>query len=136
MVNLDGNNRLVCTINQIVHPSKVCIILITYYYFSLRYLLQPRILGQEELCQKPSPTTHLQIAPVNHAIKKNPKYFVISNSSFFASVNIVLGNILDPSDTVTVKGGKFAVNIENGQPKIYYPTRDVGMEFFIIMYMP
>ena len=48
---------------------------------------------------------------------------------------IVLGNILDPSDTVTVKGGKFTVNIENGQPKIYYPTLDIGMEFYIYIYI-
>ena len=40
--------------------------------------------------------------------------------SFLAS--LALENILDPSDTVTVEEGRFAVNIENGQPKIYYPT--------------
>jgi alpha-amylase len=34
---------------------------------------------------------------------------------------ITLKNILDPSNPVTVEGGKFTVNIENGQPKVYYP---------------
>ena len=40
-------------------------------------------------------------------------------------------NILDRSDTVTVVGSKFTVNIEDGQPKVYYPTdpeeEDIGM---------
>ena len=30
-------------------------------------------------------------------------------------------NLLDKSDIVTVSGGSFPVNIENGQPKIYHP---------------
>ena len=30
--------------------------------------------------------------------------------------------MLDSSDTVTVNGGAFTVNIEDGMPKIYHPA--------------
>ena len=44
---------------------------------------------------------------------------------------------MDPSDTVAVEGGKFTVNIENGQPKVYYPIglkeEDSGMSAIIII---
>ena len=55
--------------------------------------------------------------------------FAKSHYSFLASV--VLENILDHSDIVTVEEGKFTITIENGQPKIYYPTspkeENIGM---------
>ena len=35
-------------------------------------------------------------------------------------------NLLDSSDMVTVSGGSFPVNIQNGQPKIYYPANGEG----------
>ena len=34
-------------------------------------------------------------------------------------------NLLDSSDTVTVDGGKFLVNIKNGLPVIYHPLSSV-----------
>ncbi len=39
-----------------------------------------------------------------------------------------LVNLLDSSDDVTVSGGSFPVNIQNGQPKIYYPAGDTADE--------
>ena len=36
-----------------------------------------------------------------------------------------LVNLLDSSDTVTVDGGKFLVNIKNGLPVIYHPLSSV-----------
>ena len=35
-----------------------------------------------------------------------------------------LVDILDPSDVVTVNGGQFQVNIQNGMPKVYHPSSD------------
>ena len=34
----------------------------------------------------------------------------------------VLVNVLDSSDTVTVNGGKFSLNLQNGMPKVYHPS--------------
>ena len=31
-------------------------------------------------------------------------------------------NVLNPSDRVTVNGGKFTVNIQNGMPVVYSPA--------------
>ncbi len=39
-----------------------------------------------------------------------------------------LVKLLDSSDDVTVSGGSFSVNIQNGQPKIYYPASDTADE--------
>ena len=33
-------------------------------------------------------------------------------------------NLLDSSDTVTVNNGRFEVNIQNGQPKVYSPASE------------
>lgn len=33
-------------------------------------------------------------------------------------------DVLDPSDVVTVNGGQFQVNIQNGMPKVYHPSSD------------
>ena len=38
---------------------------------------------------------------------------------------IVLANILDPLDMITVSNKKFQVNIESGLPKIYYPKSSI-----------
>ena len=35
--------------------------------------------------------------------------------------------MLDPSDTVTVNGGQFTVNIKGGMPKIYHPASDADL---------
>ena len=35
-----------------------------------------------------------------------------------------LVDILDSSDVVTVNGGQFQVNIQNGMPKVYHPSSD------------
>lgn len=35
-----------------------------------------------------------------------------------------LVDVLDPSDVVTVNGGQFQVNIQNGMPKVYHPSSD------------
>ena len=39
-----------------------------------------------------------------------------------------LVNLLDSSDTVTVSNGQFEVNIQNGQPKVYYPASEQTAE--------
>ena len=36
-----------------------------------------------------------------------------------------LVNVLDSSDTVTVSGGSFTVNIHGGLPKVYHPASDL-----------
>jgi alpha-amylase len=39
-----------------------------------------------------------------------------------------LVNVLDSSDTVTVNGGRFTVNIKGGMPKVYHPTASAVLE--------
>ena len=39
-----------------------------------------------------------------------------------------LVNVLDSSDTVTVSGGSFTVNIQNGLPKLYHPMGTAQLE--------
>ena len=36
--------------------------------------------------------------------------------------------MLDSSDTVTVSGGQFTVNIEGGMPKVYHPGKSEEVE--------
>ena len=35
---------------------------------------------------------------------------------------IALVNVLNPSDRVTVNGGRFNLNLQNGMPAVYYPA--------------
>ena len=37
-------------------------------------------------------------------------------------------NVLDSSDTVTVNGGQFTVNIKGGLPKVYHPAANAVLE--------
>lgn len=37
-------------------------------------------------------------------------------------LDTVLKNLLDSNDNVTVNGGQFNVNLQNGMPKVYYPA--------------
>ena len=80
-----------------------------------RYLLQPQILGQEAPSQEQSHTTHTQMEQVSI-------YRSSINFSLALYPCIELDDILRPSYITTVKGGKFIVDIWNGQPRIYHPT--------------
>ena len=55
-------------------------------------------------------------------------YFVIKLMSLLCCCVQELVNVLDTSDTVTVSEGSFTVNIEGGNPKVYYPVSGEDME--------
>ena len=48
----------ICMFYRVYISPRYYMIVLLYTY---RYLLQLQILGQVELCQKPSPTTHMQM---------------------------------------------------------------------------
>ena len=48
--------------------------------------------------------------------------------AIFLSSMAELVNILDSSDTVTVNGGQFTVNIKGGMPKVYHPADNAMLE--------
>lgn len=57
--------------------------------------------------------------------------FVVHSCQMFSAYTTIiyvyipeLVDILDPSDVVTVNGGQFQVNIQNGMPKVYHPSSD------------
>jgi hypothetical protein len=51
--------------------------------------------------------------------------FVINSIILFPAA---LVNVLNPSDKVTVNGGKFTVNIQNGMPVVYSPASSLELD--------
>ena len=56
------------------------------------------------------------------------RLYATSAYEYHLILHVELVNVLDSSDTVTVNGGQFTVNIKGGMPKVYHPADSAVLE--------